>query len=152
MKRLIQILTVTFAVSMLAAYVAYSQKQHNRTIASGSKVAAPPEPSKPAVAQTNAPSTPPAAIVTLDDNVVMSSSKSMILIVNPTTVSNLQSGPTDSNWISAMTSKSGHVFGQGAVRVTQPSGLAPTNPIEAAHFSHTQTNNAKTNILFSKEP
>ena len=160
MKRLIQFLTVTFAVCMLAAYVAYSQKQHNRTIASGSKVAAPPELSMPPVAQTNNPTKAPSNIpipspaipaTSHGDMLMMSSSKSMIHVVDTATVSNLRTGASDSEWVSAMTSKSGHVFGQGAVGLTPSLSLALTNPANG-HFTYTQTNFAKTNAYFSKEP
>ena len=157
MKRLIQILSVMFAVSMLAAYVTYSQKQHNRTIASGSKVAAPPELSKPPLAQTNSPRQAPrnaplpslAARVTISDDLLMSSSKSMIDVVNPAIVSNIRSVTEEHDWVPSMTSKSGAVFGRGSV--TPSLSLALTNPANV-HFTDMQTNFAKTNVYLSKEP
>src|SRR5438093_1438610 len=97
MKRLIQFLTVLFALSMLAVYVAYSQKQHNRSVAPGSRQSG---------AQVNASSVAPSNAPTPHADLLMPGSKAMVHVVEP----DFHSVATQPNWVPPTTSKSGRVF------------------------------------------
>src|SRR5215831_17540510 len=109
MKRIVQIMAVSFALVMLAGYVVYSQKQQNRTVAPGSKVLSPPESSSNGAAASGARTT--TNVYSMDD-VIASSSKSIspLIKVKPTAAISVTNPAPNSDWIPAITSKSGHIF------------------------------------------
>jgi hypothetical protein len=112
-------MAVAFALVMLAAYVVYSQKQQNRTVAPGSKVLSPPETSGKSSGQSNGVAGSPATSTSTNNaysfsEVVASSSKSIspVVKVPPRTPPPPPpaSPPSDDDWIATMTSKFGRVF------------------------------------------
>ena len=118
MKRMLRFLTVAFALTMLAAYVVYSQRQQAQTVAPGSKSTG----GSTIVLTTNGGKVRAHINVYTNStstngahsygDVVASSSKSLspVVKVRPDTVTAPTNLPRTSDWIAPSTSKSGRIF------------------------------------------
>jgi hypothetical protein len=104
-RRPIQILTLTLALSMLTAYIVYSQRERNRTVAPGLKIMPLSDPAKT--------SDPSQTLITNPPGMVAPGSKSMAPILHVQPPPAKQSTPIILNSAAAGIapgSKSGQVF------------------------------------------